>query len=320
MRAFQRTALFTDFLLTMLEGNTSLFTAIAFLADTDTEQCLKQASAHIKAAMENGSPFAESLQREQKRYRSFRFTHFHFRLFAVLERTADIVPILQAVQSDIKRKETLHNTLTAVLVYPFFVILLAGIGSLFLLFAGLPFFRQLGLGSTELYRNAVQGFIAAGLFLCTSVSLFFFLIVNIFKDDSEETRFFYLMSRLLSVHLPLTEAVDECIKAAGTLKMKKALIVIKKDLIGGSSLVQAFRHSRFFPIFVCTWLEISQKQGGGVQVFSLLWDHYRTRDEKKRTIAGRFIEPAAIGIAGIYVLLLIQSIILPLLTYSGSIL
>lgn len=320
MRAFQRTALFTDFLLTMLEGNTSLFTAIAFLADTETEYRLQHVCVHIKAAMENGKPFAEALQQEQKRYRSFRFTHFHFRLFAVLERTADIVPILQAVQADLKRKERLHNTLIAALVYPFFVILLAGIGSLFLLYAGLPFFRQLGFGSTELYRNAVQGFIAAGVFLCISVSLFAFFIINIFKDDSEETRCFYLMSRLLNVHLPLTEAIDECIKAAGTLKMKKALIVIKKDLIGGSSLVQAFRHSRFFPIFVCTWLEISQKQGGGVQVFSLLWDYYRKRDEKKRAIAARFIEPAAIGIAGIYVLLLIQSIILPLLTYSGSVL
>ena len=115
------------------------------------------------------------------------------------------------------------------------------------------------------------------------------------------------------------EAVAETVQAVCKPKMKKALIIIKKELAAGASVLYAFKKSQHFPPFVFLWLEIAQKQGGGASLFSFLAEYYRKKDVKKRTVTMKFIEPAAIAIVGAYVLLLIQSIVIPLLTYYGNV-
>ena len=183
----------------------------------------------------------------------------------------------------------------------------------------LPFLRQTGNMPTEFYTDALHGFIAAHLFLCAAVAVFAYMLIKIFKEDSAETQCFYLLSALLSAHIPIVEAVTETVQAARNPKMKKALIIIKKELAAGTSVLYAFKKAQRFPPLVFLWLEIAQKHGDGASIFSFLAGYYRKKDVKKRAVMMKFIEPTAIAIVGVYVLLLIQSIVIPLLTYYGNI-
>ena len=320
MYTLKRTLLFTDSLLTMTGSSLSLFNALCLLSSTVTDKRLQEGCTSLKAALENGTVFSQALQDIQYKTKVFSFSGYHFALFASVEKTGNLNSALVPIQADIERKDDLRVQLTAVLVYPCFIILAALIGAVFLLKMGLPFLQQIGTTSETLYADAVYGFITAHIFLCAAAAVLTYILIAIFKEDSAETQCFYLLSVLLAAHLPIVEAVTETIHAVHNQKIKKAMVIIKKELTAGASVLSAFNKTKYFPQFVSLWLEIAQKQGEGAPIFSFLAEYYRKKDVKKRTITMKFIEPAAIAIVGVYVLLLIQSIVIPLLTHYGAVL
>ena len=318
MNTLKRTLLFTDSLLTMTESSLTLFNAVTLLSDTVTDKRLQEGCALLKTALENGVVFSKALQDIQHKTKVFGFSGYHFALFASVEKTGKLGTVLKTIQADLERKDDLRGQLIAVLVYPCFIVLAALTGALFLLQTGVPFLQQTGNMPTEFYTDALYGFIVAHLFLCTVTIFFAYWLVKIFKEDSAETQCFYLLSTLLTAHIPIVEAVTETVQAVNSKKMKKAMVMVKKELAAGASVLYAFKKSQRFPPFVFLWLEIAQKQGDGASIFSFLAEYYRKKDIKKREITMKFIEPTAIAIVGVYVLLLIQSIVIPLLTYYGN--
>lgn len=319
MNTLKRTLLFTDSLLTMTESSLTLFNAVTLLSGTVTDKRLQESCTALKAALENGVAFSTALQDIQCKTKAFGFSGYHFALFASVEKTGNLGAALTIIQADLERKDDLRGQLIAVLVYPCFIVLAALTGAVVLLRIGLPFLQQIGNMPTEFHTDALRGFIAAHLFLCAAAAFFAYMLIKIFKEDSAETQCFYLLSALLTAHIPIVEAVTETVRAARNPKMKKALIIIKKELAAGASVFYAFKKTQRFPPFVFLWLEIAQKHGDGASVFSFLAKYYGKKDMKKRAVTMKFIEPAAIAIVGVYVLLLIQSIVIPLLTYYGNV-
>jgi type II secretory pathway component PulF len=49
-------------------------------------------------------------------------------------------------------------------------------------------------------------------------------------------------------------------------------------------------------------------------------DYYAGRDNKTRELASKLIEPAVIMLTGLYVLIIMLTAILPILTYAGGVL
>ena len=318
MNTLKRTLLFTDSLLTMTESSLTLFNAVTLLSNTETDKRLQEGCSALKAALENGAAFSKALQDIQHKTRVFGFNGYHFALFASIEKTGNLGAALKTIKADLERKDDLRGQLIAVLVYPCFIVLAALTGAFFLLQTGVPFLQQTGNMPAEFYTDALHGFIVAHLFLCAAAVLFAYGLVKIFKEDSAETQCFYLLSTLLTAHIPIVEAVAETVQAINSKKMKKAMVMVKKELAAGASVLYAFKSTQYFPRFVFLWLEIAQKQGDGASIFSFLAEYYRKKDIKKREITMKFIEPAAIAIVGVYVLLLIQSLVIPLLTYYGN--
>ena len=318
MNTLKRTLLFTDSLLTMTESSLTLFNAVTLLSGTVTDKRLQEGCTALKAAIENGAAFSTALQDIQDNTRTFGFSGYHFALFDSVEKTGKLGAALTTIQADLERKDDLRGQLIAVLAYPCFIVLAALTGAVALLRIGLPFLRQTGNIPAEFYTDALHGFITAHLFLAAIAACFAYMLIKIFREDSAETQCFYLLSALLAAHIPIVEAVAETVQAARNPKMKKAMVIVKKELAAGASVLYAFKKAQRFPPFVFLWLEIAQRQGGGASVFSFLAEYYRKKDMKKRAVTLKFIEPAAIAIVGVYVLLLIQSIVIPLLTYYGN--
>ena len=318
MNTLKRTLLFTDSLLTMTENSLTVFNAVALLSGTVTDKRLQESCTVLKAALENGTAFSTALQDIQSKTKAFGFSRYHFALFDSVEKTGQLSTALTTIHDDLERKDDLQGQLTVVLVYPCFIVLAALAGAVVLLRIGLPFLRQTGNIPAEFYTDALHGFLAAHLFLCTAAACFAYILIKIFNEESAETQCFYLLSALLASHIPIVEAVTETVQAARNPKMKKALVIVKKELAAGTSVLYAFKKTQHFLPFVLLWLEIAQKHGDGASIFSFLANYYRKKDMKKRAVTMKFIEPTAIAIVGVYVLLLIQSIVIPLLTYYGN--
>jgi len=95
---------------------------------------------------------------------------------------------------------------------------------------------------------------------------------------------------------------------------------IKKDIVSGVSFSEAFARTKRFSPYVLGWLSIADINGNLNEISGNIRDHYLQKESKIREIAAKLIEPAVIVLVGIYVLIIMATVILPILSYSGGIL
>jgi type IV pilus assembly protein PilC len=133
-----------------------------------------------------------------------------------------------------------------------------------------------------------------------------------------EFRIFYLLSFLLEGNITIPDALSQCITGMGESKQGRALVAIKKEIASGTRLSQAFARSAVFSSYVSGWLAIADESGNIGEACRNISAYYQKRDAQIRHIASKCIEPAFIIVTGIYLLILIQSVILPILTHAGG--
>ena len=103
-------------------------------------------------------------------------------------------------------------------------------------------------------------------------------------------------------------------------KYEAALIKIKKSLAGGIAFPAAFGRIKYFPAYVRGWLQVAGLHGNLSGVCASIGNYYAGKDDKLRETAAKLIEPAVIIIVGVYVLIIMLTTILPILTHAGGIL
>jgi type II secretory pathway component PulF len=72
--------------------------------------------------------------------------------------------------------------------------------------------------------------------------------------------------------------------------------------------------------YITGWLEVADMHGNISEICNNIKNYYKQKDARKRELLSRLIEPAVIVLTGCYLLILILTVILPVLTYAGSIL
>jgi type II secretory pathway component PulF len=159
----------------------------------------------------------------------------------------------------------------------------------------------------------IFGVVFAGVFLFIAGGVLFFVYFRLFGNDSPEYRVFYLLSLLLENHIPLGEALTQCVINMGETRYGRALAAIKNDIVSG-----AFSKSALFSSYISGWLSVADANGNIDEACRNIALFFQQRDERVRNMAAKCIEPAVIIITGIYLLILIQTVILPVLTHAGG--
>jgi len=318
MRSAAATLHFSELLLVLLRGKTSLTDALQILAGEGIEKQVKESAASLLAMMKKGKGLSDSL-RNMDEGKVF-FEPLYLTLIAAAELTGNIETVLERIVIDLQRKQKALDSVLNILIYPSIIVLLAITGTIAIIVKGMPYFISGGLLSAGVVRDAKTGIAIAGAVLLCGGSALFVCYFRIFNGDSPEFRIFYLLDFLLRSNVTLLDALSHCIISLARTKYGRALVSIKKDITSGVTFSSAFANVKKFSPYVSGWLSVADKHGNLGEICSSIRDYYARKDDKTREVASKLIEPAVIVLTGIYVLIIMVTVVLPILTYAGGIL
>ncbi len=309
---------FTEMLLSLLKGNTNLIDSLHILSSPGIEASIQKTAEKLIILMKKGQSFSGSLAMVSTG--KIHFIPLYLTLIKASELTGTIDQVLEDILADMKRKQKTLETIITVMLYPAIIILAACTGTVFIIVKGIPLFVKAGMISDASLGHALTGILIAGIFLFLSAGFMFFILYTIFAKDSPEFRIFYLLSFLLQNNIPMTEALSQCIVSLGESKHGKSLLLIKKDITAGVRFPEAFAKNGKYSSYITGWLTIADNDGDIAGAFKNISDFFQKRDARVRDLASKGIEPVFIIVTGIYLLILLQTVIMPILTRAGGIL
>jgi type II secretory pathway component PulF len=306
-------------LLSLLRGGMTLSDSLHILAGNEMRREVQSASILLLRLLRTGSTFSVALgQLISVQRRDFSFSKMHLSLLAAAELTGSLDTALEDIVIDLRRRIKASEMLASVLVYPCIVISIAFMGTLLLYIKGIPLFLANGLMSADVVDSAVRGTMLSGVFLLTCGCAMLYLFNTVISRDSDLSSVFYTLSFLMKRGIVLDEALSQCVDCVRNTKTQRALVIIRKNIREGMSVSVSFRQTEQFPPFVSGWMEIANGNGSTADVFTNLARFYHDKDEKLREITMRLVEPCFIVITGIYLLIIIETVILPVLVFAGG--
>ena len=135
----------------------------------------------------------------------------------------------------------------------------------------------------------------------------------------QTARFCSSMHLMTKAGLNTIESLNIAKESFNNLYLRLELDVIENRVVSGSSLSQSFSESKVFPrVFV--QLLISGDMGGKVsEMFEKIKNYLDQEVESVRNIMLTFLQPSIILVMGVFVLLIVLSIMLPLLQMNNLI-
>jgi general secretion pathway protein F len=307
---------FFEMLSTLLRGNTNLIDAVSVLCGGETGGAVQETAAKLMSVLKKGGGFSDGLAYAVGR--NFVFPDIYRGIIRSSEQTGDIGAAVSHIVGDLGRKIKARETISAAMMYPAVIAAVALAGTIVLITRGIPFFSESGMLPGVFLAQAVGSALFAGTFLLASGALLALLCYRLFVMDSYGFRIFYELHFLLAGGIPLTGALTQCIMSIGENKWGRALVYVKKDIVSGGRIAGAFEKTGVFPAYITGWLSVGDKNGEITTVCERIAGYYRGQDERRRGIVLRCTEPVFIVLTGIYLLILIQGIILPMLTRAGG--
>ena len=308
---------FAELLSALLKGKTSLADALFILTREGIEKPVQDTAAAVLSTMKKGKGLSESL-RTIRKTKVF-FEPLYLTLISAAELTGSIENVLDRIVLDIKRKQKAKENVVNIMIYPSIIIFLAVAGTMVMIIKIIPFFISGGLVSNDVLSEAMIGAGIAGIILLAGGSALFIFYFKIFFFDSPEFRIFYLLDVLLCSNITLPEALSQCIMSMIGTKYGRALIILKKDIVSGIAFPAAFSKIHHFPSYAAGWLSIAHMNGNISEACGNIKDYFAQKDDKIRVKASRLIEPSVIILTGIYILIVMTTVILPILTSIGGI-
>jgi type II secretory pathway component PulF len=317
MRREPYTAGFVDMLLTLIRGNTGLADALRIMSQEGIEKAVRESAEELLASTKKGRSLSAAMALCTGKVR---FSPLYLTLIRAAELTGSIEGVLAGIREDIQRKQAARELVTTVMIYPVCIVAVAFIGTIVIIVKGIPLFSQGGFLSGPVLENAVTGVVLAGVVLLACGTLLILVYYRIFGSDSAEYRMFYLLAFLLQNNITLPEALSQSIAAMEGTKQGKALVHIKKDIAAGVRVSRAFSRSAIVSPYITGWLTVADESGDLAAVCRTIAEYFQRQDRRTRERAAKFVEPAAIIITGLYLLILILTVIVPILTHAGGIL
>ena len=307
---------FFELLLILLKGKASIVDALHIMTRDGTEKHIKGSSSSLLLAMKKGKSLSESL-RSINNGRIF-FEPLYLTLIAAAELTGNIEAVLERIVIDLRRKQKAKEALVNILIYPSIIVVLAIIGSIIIIVKGVPAFVSNGFLLDGIVSEAIFGICMAATVLLFGGIVLFIVYFRIFNNDSPEFRIFYLLDFLLCSNVSLLEALTHCIISLGQTRYGNALVSIKKNIALGIPFSIAFAKAKHFSPYVLGWLSVAGMHGNICDICGNIKNYYAQKDNKTREIAAKLIEPMVIVLTGLYVLIIMVTAVLPILTSIGG--
>ena len=309
---------FTELLSALIKGKTSIVDALNILSQGGMEKYIRDSAKSLLTTMKKGKCLSESLRISEKG--KIFFDPLYLTLITAAELTGNLENVLDRIAADLRRKRRAKENAANILIYPAIIVTLAIAGTIMIIVKVIPLFISGGLVSDDVVSNAIAGICIAAFVLLSGGSGLFIYYFRIFYHDSPEFKIFYILDLLLRSNVTLTEALSQCVVSMAATKYGAILLQIKKDIASGISFSEAFAKIKNFSPYIIGWLSVANAHGNISEACQSIRDHYEQKDNKVRELAVKLIEPAVIMLTGVYVLIIMVTVILPILTFAGGIL
>ncbi len=146
-------------------------------------------------------------------------------------------------------------------------------------------------------------------------------ILGKFLTYLETLHFSFAMETLIAGGITIEDSIQESKSVLTNSAYKDCLENVKTRITRGESLSEAFSiHDKIFPDYMIKWMMVGEKSGKPEQVFSQLRNYFQTEIDLYTTKFMTLIEPALIVFIGLFLVVLIIEVIVPVFSLYGSIL
>ena len=300
---------FSVSLLELLESEIPLKNSLEVLsAENSINMNVKKMSAEILEKLSEGFSFSSALNLS-----SFSIKERYLTLISASESGGSLIQALKFIKEIFTQKKELEERIKSVSLYPSLVVSIALAATFVLLHFRNEFL--VSVPENELY----SGVFTAIAVLFAGIGAVALYIKNAMGENVLYSVFFAL-SFLSEAGFDFSNCLDIAIMySVQDKEINKALLNVKTKIQEGEGLGEAFSHYKIFPKDIVARLSLAEIHGNIDKVTRGIAKSIEKKDVAKRNQCMQLIEPLLILCTGLYILILVETIVLPFLTSFGGI-
>ena len=227
-------------------------------------------------------------------------------LIAAADKAGNLCEMLGFICETEFEKSGFMSKLIGACIYPFGIVLLAGVGSLFLV-------KNCSLlGFKTVPDSVFPGLVASVLFIaCFSVCFFWFALKT--NAENPQLSFFSPLSFFLSCGFDLKNALS-LVSIGGGLKNASLCSVLLHNLSCGMPFSRSLKEQKSFSDETVALITLAEKSGRLSETCRTVAARIAESERQKKHRFIRYGEPVLLSAVGVYVLVLAQNVILPFIT------
>lgn len=334
---------FSRLLATLVGKGTSTTMALQMLRDHTGNVVFRDIIDEIQEELRQGRSFSEALSKHTDA-----FPELYRRMVAIAERTGRLEEVLERLATTMEKEQALASSVKRALVYPTFVIVIAGgviimlvtfvLPSLTEMFtdfgSDIPWSTKLLVGITDFTSGnklllAASGF---GMVIGTTIALRYkavrrgldalllrMPIIGQIVQLKAMASFSRTVAAGLSSSLAMPDILDLAQRTAGNQIVSEALNEVRGEVLRGRMLSQSMARHSLFPGPLIQMTRVGEESGTLDQDLTTMAETYEREVDEKVTAFVSLLEPSLIVVMGVIVAFIVVSVILPTYSIYGNI-
>ena len=330
-------------LATLIESGISILMALRLLEGQTSKAALKKIIGGIIEEIQGGNSFSQALSRHPEV-----FTYTQCQAIKASEQSGNLELGLRQAAIYMEKQGATTQKIRRAMLYPAFVLLMAGGVSVLLVTIALPplmdLFASLNAElpwMTKVLISVTSFFTQYNLYIIMALFALVMLTVGILRLPAGRRAMDTLMLRipvigginiersmqhfcqtaamLLKAGLRLTQVMDTTIQINKNCIIRQSLSDVRDKLVQGEGLSQPMAENELFPSLLVEMVVVGEKTGAMDSTFATLADFYEKRVDRKIEALTSMIEPALTIVIGLVVIFIALSMIIPLYSVLRSI-
>ena len=335
---------FTRQFAVMIDAGLPLVTALGILGEQQANPTFQRVLREVKADVEGGATFADSLRRHPKP-----FSDLYVNLVASGEVGGILDTILNRLAVQLEKAEKLARQLRSAMVYPTTVSAIAVVVIVLLLVKVIPVFEKMFadfggslpaptqivldlsdfMQANILWMTAVLGLVVATVQqararsfqiryridqLLLRLPLFGTLIKKV-----AVARFTRTLGTLVASGVPILDSLDIVASTAGNLVIEEEILKARESISAGKTIAEPLLDSKVFPEMMVQMVAVGEETGSMETMLTKVADFYD--DQVDAAVAGltSMLEPLMLVFMGGSVGAILIAMYLPIFTIADAI-
>ncbi len=321
----------------IVKSGIPLNTGILDLADDAQNPVLKDMLYDIAFKIQGGMLLSEAVEKYRQNFSDIVIT-----LFKIGEETGSLDKTLKDAAEHLKRIDDIVSKTKQALIYPAFAVTAILGAIIFWVVYVLPkltkMFKDLGIELpviTEYFLTVSQFLINYGLLIIVTIFVLG-ITLKIAKDRNDKVKyavdktllkfpviktvlnnFYYAffseyLRLMIKAGLPINRALDILSNSLRNFVFKTAIKNTKLKVEEGYSLANALKEEKIFSPLIIRMISVGEQTGGLEEQLEYISSYYYYKVDYTSQNIAKMIEPIVIGIVGVFLLLVIISIIGPI--------